>query len=240
MSYMDFLGETIAESYRTNKPAKPNRNNKQTKARSKFRMKMEQEAENRGKDISEIALGYVQQNSGQLQKYIISKGEVPQDHNPVLLAEQAYKLRSAEVNDIAQAMGCDFETASVFLDEAENKAMEINSPEADSFIGELFEAIGRLGGNALAKGAKRKKEAGKKPGVGGFFAELLSPGSTETSAELEEQNKRLSLKEEAQKLIDKIKAEEKKKEIKKMLPLIIIGVVVLILVVVMITKKTSK
>jgi hypothetical protein len=237
---MDFLGETIAESYRTGKMRNPNRNNKLSKSRSKFRMKMEKEAASRGKDVEEVALGYIEQNAGQIQKYILSKGELPQDENPAALAVQAYELRSQEVNDIAQAMDCDYDTAEAYLDEAENKAMELNSPEADSFIGELFEAVGNIAGKAAAKGAQKRKKEGKKPGVAGFFAELLSPGSTESVEDWENENQKLNLKLEAQNLFNKIKENEKKKEIKKMLPMIIIGVVVLIVIVVLITKKTSK
>jgi hypothetical protein len=232
---MDFLGETIAESYRTGKAKKPNRNNALSKHRSKFRTKMEKEAEQRGKDIEEVALGYVEQNSGQIQRYIISKGELPMDENAAALAIQAYELRSKEVADIANAMGCDYETAEAYLDEAKNKAMEMNSPEADSFIGELFDAIGRVAGKGLQKAADKRVSKGKKPGVAGFFANLLNPGGNQEG----EQNN-VDLKAEAQRLFEEIKSNEKKKEINKMLPMIIIGVIVLIVIVVLVTKKTSK
>jgi hypothetical protein len=69
-SYMDFLGETIAESYRTGKAKKPNRNNKLTKSRSKFKMKMQDEATSQGKDVLDIALGYVEQNAGQFKNIL--------------------------------------------------------------------------------------------------------------------------------------------------------------------------
>lgn len=234
MSYTDFLGETIAEHYRTGKTRKPNPNNGMAKARSKFRMKMEKEAADRGKDVEEIALGYVEQNAGQLQRYVISKGELPEE-TTAGLAMQTYDLRSREVNDIAAAMGCDYATAEAYLDEAENKAIEMNSPEADSFIGELFDAIGRIAGKGLQKASDKRQAKGKGAGVAGFFANLLNPGTAQG-----EPVEKIDLKAEAQKIIDEITAKKKKEEIKKMMPMIIVGVVVLILVVVLITKKASK
>jgi hypothetical protein len=239
-SYMDFLGETIAESYRTGKQKTPNKNNKLTKSRSSFRTRLENEATERGMDVADVALDYVQFNSGQIQKYVISKGELPQDENPVALAVQAYELRQREVEDIATAMQCDIETASIYLDEAENNAMEINSPESDSFIGEIFDAIGRVAGKGLAKASEKRQAKGKKPGAAGFFAELLSPGSTSKEDDKQGEDTSGGIMAGFKSVLDSVKEKEKKDEIKKMMPQIIIGVVILIAVVVLITKLSSK
>lgn len=254
---MDFLGETIAESYRTGKNKKPNLKNPVSKARSKFRMKLEKDAKAQGRDLSDVALDHVIENSGQISKYILSKGEVPNDSNPVALAVQAYQLRGNEVNSIADAMGVDFDTASHHLDEAENRAMEIQSPEADSFIGELFDAIAHAAAPGLQKAADKHKTKTGKSGVAGFFSNLLQAndaqsGNSQSAADVAakaganvgnaavDAAKDGSLGGILKTISNKIIDSQKKSEIKKMLPEIIIGIIVLIIIVVLLTKATSK
>jgi hypothetical protein len=243
-SYTDFLGETIAESYRTGKARKPNLNNAMSKGRSKFRMKLEKDATDQGRPIEEVALDHVTENAGQIQKYIISKGELPEEETPQGLAFQAYRLRKKEVSDVARAIGCNYETAEAYLDEAENKAMDISSPEADSFLGEIFDAIGKVAGGGLQKLADKRVAKGKKPGAAGFFAGLLNPNGnmqmTGQGAAENADNTGSQIRDALGNIINAVKEDEKKKEIKKMLPMIILGVVALIVIVVLLTKATSK
>lgn len=230
-SYMDFLGETIAETYRTGKPTPPNKNNPLTKARSDFETRMENEAKQQGKDVSEIALEHVKKNAGQLSKYILSKGEIPNDSDPIQLATQAYNLRNHEVSNIANALGVDHDTASTYLDDAENRAMEMGSPEADSFIGEIFTALGRLGHNIAAK----RKAKGKKGGIFGGIGDIFDPNGgaqTNTNTSLGE-----DIKNQLGALYSDIKQRETKSAINQYLPYAIIAVVVIILITVMISRR---
>lgn len=233
MCYQDFLGEAISENYRTGKLKKPNKNNKIFKARSAFQTKLKKDAEQQNRPIESVALDYVQANSGQLQKYIMSKGELPMDENPENLAVQAWNLRKVEVENIANALGSDFQTAEAYLDDAENRAMEINSPDSDSFIGEIIDIIGKAASPALKKAAEKRQAAGKKPGFAGTLAGIFGNPVDELKPESQDP-KVLS------QIYEGIVAQQKKEEIKKMLPTIIIGVVALIIVVVLITRKASK
>jgi hypothetical protein len=244
-SYQDFLGEAITESYRTGKLTKPNTNNKLHKSRISFRDKMQKEAEQQGRKVSDVALDYVAENSGQIQKYILSKGEIPTDENAENLAMQAFNLRKSEVEDIARALGSDLSTAEAYLDSAENSAMEINSPEADSFIGELFDAIAHAASPALQKAVDKRTAKGKKPGVAGFFNNVFSSNDVQTGLVNAGDGVLNDVGtgkagDIAKGILDQITADQKRKEINKMLPAIIIGVVILIVLVVILTKSLSK
>lgn len=234
--YDDFLGELLHETYRKGKAKKPNPNNAVSLAKQDLAAKIAQDANIQARDISDVALDTVIENVAPIQKFITSRGEVPLE-NPVEMAVQAFILRQQEIDDYATALGCSRTEAEMYLDEAEEKAASISSPEADNFLGGLFAAIGSVAGKGLAKAADKRAQQGKKPGVVGFLSNLFPAQGEKLD---ESQSTKDDLKQLASEAVANIKQQEKKKEIAKMLPLIIIGVVVLVLVVVLITRKASK
>jgi hypothetical protein len=237
-AYNDFLGEVLSETYRTGKPRKANVTNEITLSKKRLQGELSKRAEEQGRDIADVSLDTVVENTGALQKYVTSRGEVPLT-NPVELATQAFLLRQNEIDDYATAMQISRDEAEIYLDEAEEKAASISSPEADNFLGGLFAAVGNVAGAGLKKINDKRAEKGKKPGVLGFLGNLFP--AQNSGVELPENTAtKDDLKLMAGSIFEQVKANEKAKEIKKMLPLIIIGVVVLVVAVVLITKKTSK
>jgi hypothetical protein len=234
-TYNDFLGETLAETYRTGKAKKANDKNRVTKQRYRLMDTVEQNAIDQTREVSDVALDTVIENSGLLQKYITTRGEVPYT-NPAELATQAWLLRQQEINDYARALDIDPKEAEIFLDEAEEKAMSISSPESDSFIGGLFGAVSSVAGKALQVGAAKREAAGKKPGVVGFLSGMFAKDGEQAATATD----KADIKTLAGNVIDNVKESEKKKEIRRMLPMIIGGVILLIIVVVLITRKASK
>ncbi|HEX7904825.1 MAG TPA: hypothetical protein VF487_13195 [Chitinophagaceae bacterium] len=237
--YNDFLGEIIAEETRVGKRRKPNNNNPVTKNRKRIDRIIESQSRELGKPISEVGLEYVKQNIGDIQRYVSTKGEQPMD-NPIDLSVQAFLLRDKEAAQTAKILGCTKDEANVYLDEAEAHASEMNSSDADNFIGSIFGALGNVAQKAAGKIADKRKAAGKKAG----FWETLAGGDssvvTDTAPAESGKNFLEGLKVTAREVLDDIKATEKKKEIKKMLPILVGSIVVLILITVLITKNASK
>lgn len=250
-SYNDFAGEIIHESYRTGKPRKPNRNNPITQGKNKLMREMKQQAKAEGRDVPDVAMDHVLGNQGALQKYVISKGETP-DTNPVGLSVQAFSLRKNEIENFADAMGCSHDDAEAYLEEAESKAMEISSPEADSFLGEIFGAIGQVAAKGAKKIADKKKAQGKKAGFWDFIASLdesdnSTPDAKSVGAATDQAANKL-LDDAANKggigaflkgIVDGAKNQETKTQVNKYLPYIIIGLIAIILITVLIAKNAS-
>lgn len=242
-SYNDFLGELIQEETRTGKRRRPDKENPITKGREQLRKQIVSQAQELGKDPADVALEYVAENSGTLQRYVTTRGEQPFS-NPSELALQAFLLRQNEINDVAKTLGTSFAEAEIYLDENESKAVEINSSDADNFLGAIAEAIGSVAAKGVKKIQDKRTAAGKKPSK--FWNTLADitgankPQMALVEGENETGGKGLDgLKIFAKDVLDGIKQTEKKKEINKMLPYIIIGVIVLILTVVLITRNAK-
>jgi len=231
--YNDFLGEVIAEETRIGKQRKPDYSNPITKQRLKLKRVIESQSNELGKDKGDIGLEYVQQNLADVQRYVASKGEQP-FNNPVELSVQAQLLRKQDVNNVQKVLGCNPQDAEVYLDEAESKAFEINSSEADNFLGPLFAAIGGVVEKVADKQTEKRKQQGKKPGFWGF---LSGSNANETNSVGQDAT---GVKVFANDVINAIKENEKKKEIGKMLPIIIVVLVVIILITILITRNASK
>jgi len=239
--YNDFINEVVAKQTESGETPKPNVNNAITSNRKRLRNKIEATAVELDVDPADVALDYVNQNAGTLQRYVTVNGEKPLE-NPVELATQAFLLRNKDIETVQSIIGCSREDAEIYLDESEAKAIEQNDSDADNFLGEIFEAVGRVAGGGLQKIAAKREAAGKKPGVFGFLAKLTAPKpqSVYAPGENETANGLDKLKVFAGDVLKDIKEAEKKKEINKLLPFIIIGVIVLILTVVLITKNATK
>lgn len=183
------------------------------------------------KPKEQVALEYLQQPAQmeRMSAYVTEKGGAPLA-NPAELATQAYMYRQEDVQDIAEQLDFDEEDAEYILEEAEEEIAESFSGAADSFIGEILSAITPVAQRGIAKIAEKKQAKGKN----GLFAKAIkglnktvNPGGTPD-------------KETPEQIIDRIKENEKKKEIQKMLPMIIGGVLALIVIVVLITRYASK
>lgn len=240
MSYNNFLGTLAAEKARTGKIRKPNPNNPISKQKRLLKERINSRASELGRTPEDISLEYVVQETPDIQRYIVSKGEQPLA-NPVEMSVQAFKLRQDDISDVVRTLGCSRKDAEAYIDEAESDTAELNSSEADNFLGGILTAVGNVASNGLNKIVAKKEAKGKKPGVWKFLADLVQPAGMVQAPALEQKGDILGgIKIFANDVLDNIKKQEKQKEIKKMLPMIIIGVVVLILLVVLITKHASK
>lgn len=238
--FNDFLGEVIAESTRNGQVRKPNQNNPVTKARKKLERSIKNQARELGKNENEVALEYVNQNIGDVQRFVATKGEQPLT-NPAELATQAYILKQKEVAETCRILGCSKEEAQTFLEEAEANAANVNSSEADNFIGPLLAALAPVAQTGAQKIAEDRKAKGKKGGIWDILA-AGSPamGMTQPIVPTDSGNGIFGgVKVFAQDVIDKIKETEKKKEIKKMLPIIIGAALALILLTALITRNVK-
>lgn len=237
--YNDFINQVVAKQTESGETPAPNVNNAITQNRKRLRNKLEAMAVELDKDPADVALDFVNQNAGTLQRYVTVNGERPLE-NPVELATQAFLLRNKDIETVQNIIGCSREDAEIYLDESEAKAIEQNDSDADNFLGEIFEAVGRVAGKGLQKVAAKREAAGKKPGVFGFLAKLTAPKDVVAQADVAAENGLDKFKILAGDVLNDIKAAEKKKEINKLLPFIIIGVIILILTVVLITKNATK
>jgi len=237
--YNDFINEVVAKQTESGKTPRPNADNTITQNRKRLRNKLDATAAELDKDPADVALEYVNQNFGTLQRYVTVNGEKPLD-NPVELATQAYILRQRDIEQVQNIIGCNRQDAEIYLDESEAKGIELNDPDADNFLGEIFEAVGRVAGKGIQKIADKRAEQGKKPGVFGFLAKLTAPNPNVLQPQQPSGVDLGGVGVLAKDVLESIKEAEKKKEIKKLLPFIIIGVVVLILTVVLITRSTKK
>jgi hypothetical protein len=239
--YNDFINEIVAKQTESGKTPRPNDNNAISSNRRRLRNKIEATAAELDKDPADVALDYVNQNIGTLQRYVTTSGEQPLQ-NPAELATQAYLLRQKDIETVQNIIGCNRQDAETYLDESEAKAIEMNDSDADNFLGEIFEAVGRVAGKGLQKIADKREAAGKKPGVFGFLAKLTAPNPNVLTTQQEGGNglNLGGIGVAAKDVLESIKDAEKKKEINKLLPFIIIGVIVLILTVVLITRNATK
>lgn len=247
-SYNDFLGEAIAETYRTNRLKKPKTTGKLHKAKKALDVSIQKESEATGKPVEDIAMGYVDRNSGIIQKYILSRGEIPVENDTAGLANQAYSLRQKEISDVANALGSDEATAEAYMDEAENNAVEINSAEADSFLGPLFAAIGKAvkgtGQPQIDPATGLPKQKGSFWRTLGSIGSLLgSPPQYGMQAGVYGGNNLLNSIANGQGggllqgAFNGVVAQQRRQQINRMLPGIIIGVIALVVIVVLIAKK---
>lgn len=229
----DFLGEIVSEQARTGKTGKPNPANPVTMRRRQLANTIQRQAQEFDEDPAIISMEYVRRNTPDLQRYVTLKGEIPRS-NPAELALQAFMLRDAEAQQAADIIGCSKEEAHVWLDQAESRSEDMNSSEADNFIGAIFDAVANVAQKGIEKIKEKRAANGKKPGIWG----VLSPGTP--TAYPQASTGGGGLKVLAGDVLDAIKESEKKKEINKMLPQIVIGIAVLIIVVVLITRYASK
>lgn len=228
----DFLGEIVSEQARTGKTGRPNPNNPVTMKRKQLANTIARQAREFDEDPAIVSMEYVRRSTPELQRYVTLKGEIPRS-NPAELALQAYMLRDAEAQQAADIIGCTKDEAHIWLDQAESRSEDMNSSDADNFIGAIFDAIANVAQKGIDKIKDKRAKDGKKPGIWG----VLSPG---TPTAYPQANTGGGLKVLAGDVLDAIKESEKKKEINKMMPQIIVGVIVLILVVVLITRYATK
>lgn len=235
--YNDFINEVVAKQSQGEGTPKPNHNNPISKNRRRLRNKIDAMSAELDKDPADVALEYVNQNVGTLQRYVTVGGEKPLD-NPAELATQAFIMRQRDIDTVQNIIGCNRADAEIYLDESESKAIELNDPDADNFLGEIFEAVGRVAGKGLSKIADQRAAQGKKPGVFGFLADLTKPKPESVLSPAQQDGNGIGIL--AKDVLESIKNAEKKKEINKLLPFVIIGVIVLILTVVLITRASTK
>lgn len=185
-------------------------------------------AQRDGVTVEDVAMQVVKNRQGEIEKYVVSKGEQPLQ-NVAELATQAYALRQNDVQNVAQAMDMNEDDALEYIEASEEEAEEYNHPESDQFIGDIFAALKPVAAKGLEKIAAKRAVKGKKPGILGKLSNVLNGG-----AGVEKEPTILS---EAVQAVTDVK---KKEEIKKMLPVIIGGTLVLIVVVFLIARATKK
>lgn len=245
--YSDFLGEQIAEQIRIGTEPKPNPNNPVTKSYRHMKKVIEARARELGQDAGDIALQYVEKDMPTIQKYVLSKGEQPRE-NPVELAVQAYANWMKDVADVQRVLGISRQDAEIWLQQAEGGAAEMNSAEADNFLGAILGGIESVVNKAANKAAKKREDKGKKPGFWGFLAKATG-GKTQPGGSLPEtrtpgvtgqgENLGDTLRVLAGDVLDDIKKNEKKKEMQRLLPIAIVVVIVVILLTVLLTRKAN-
>lgn len=231
------LAHILSEQQRTGRRIKPNRNNPVTKERIETERRIKREAQNTNIPEHEIALDFVTQSIGDLQRFVVSKGEQPLQ-NPVELSVQVAALREKDIADIQRALSTDREEAQIWLEQFEQAANEGGSAEADNFIGSVIGAVGAV----AAKGIDKIRDARLAKGKPTKFWDFLSKNtggkaSLDYSAQPSQPSGIAVL---AGDVLNEIERRETKKKINEMLPLIIGGVVVLILVTVLITSNAAK
>lgn len=236
--YNQFLGETLAEQVRIGKTKTPNELNPITVRKKQLLKQIESQSRELGRPKYDIALDYVISNTGDIQKYVLSKNEQPLS-NPAELSMQAYLLRKKEVERVAKTMGVSFKEAETYLEQSESNTANLNSAEADNFLGAIFGAIGNVVEGIADKQVAKRTASGKKPGFWGTVSKLAGGGNANTAINTTGADGG-NLKFLAQDVLDAIKKAETKKQVNKYLPMIIIGVIVLILLTILITKGASK
>lgn len=243
--HSSFLSEYMADRFNGRDTNVPNPNNAVTQERLRMTDQLRKKSEQTGQPIEDIALGYIDSNRADIERYISTQNETPEE-DTVKLALQAFELRQREIDSVSDTMGIDPEQALIFLEEADAQAKDQEHPDADNAIGGgLLAGVGAMASVGLGKLADdHAKKHGGKRGFAGTLADIFGALSNkdEQAAAKEDigskQNYDLAqlLKDTQQKVVDN----KKGMEIKKMLPGIIIGVVVLIVVVVLITRSASK
>lgn len=260
VSGTSYVAEMLSESYR-GKNIKPNPNNKFTAARRRTQVELEGIDATQGNEAGfNRSVDMVTANLPAVQRYILGKGETPLS-DPIDLARQAYDLRCQEVQAIADAMDVSFGEAQIAVEQAEAQSAEVNSPEADSFLGGLFAAIGNIAGNAVQNAAIKRAEQGKKPGILG----ALTPGYAQLQEYLRnnpQMKGKVTLNEQGQiipivgyenagytdggvnvsgqSVMDAVAVQARKAALKKALPFIIGGLIVIVLIVIFVARASSK
>jgi len=217
---------------------RPNRNNNVTRRRLQVRKMIEAASDNFDANPDEVALQIVEANRPRIERYVISKGEQPLQ-NPAELALQAHMLRQNEVDEMQNVLGCSREECETFLEQNESEADDINSADADNFIGGIVDAIGRVAARGIEKVRAKRKAKGKPTK---FWDGLAKLTNSEQAANGAESGGTLGNKIGlfAKDVMEAIKKDEKRKEINKMLPYFIGGAILLILITYLISKNASK
>lgn len=239
--YSDFLGEQIAEQIRVGTEPKPNPNNPVTKSYRHMKKVIEARARELGQEPGDVALQYVEKDLPTIQKYVLSKGEQPRE-NPVELAVQAYTNWMKDVADVQRVLGISRQDAEIWLQQAEGGAAEMNSAEADNFLGAILGGIESVVNKAANKAAKKREEKGKKPGFWGSIAKATGGKPQAATVEGNQaggENLGDTLRVLAGDVLDNVKKNEKKKEMQRLLPIAIVAVIVIILLTVILTRKSN-
>lgn len=197
-------------------------------------------AKREGKDAAQIALALVKKDLPTLHKYILSKGKIPLK-NVAEAAVQAHQLRAKDIQKIAKHLDVPGKDAETILEEAEAELLKDNNGDGDEYLGALAGAIGEVAQKGLAKLAEKKKDKN------GLFAKIVKAANADVNGEASPAPNESKPDETPHgiggffnSLFDRIKGEEKKKEIKKMLPMIIIGLLVFGFLVFYIARATKK
>lgn len=226
----------------------PNPDNFQTQNRLRFKRKLNNFCKANNYDEGDVSLDIVKENQGDIEKYVITQGEIP-SQDPIELSIQAYLLREAQIRSVMEGAGVDYDEALVLIEEDEAEKMEAGHPDSDNFLGAIFSAIGGVAKKAVQKAAEKRAAQGKNAGFFGNLNEAINKQSYDEVKAAVSQDPALAKQAMSsqglsdssriylQEIIDKVKEEEKKKEIKKMIPLIIVGVLVIIAITVLLTRK---
>lgn len=135
------LSEAVADSYRSGHRPKANPGNPVTSRRRRLFSTIKERTGGDPQAELDYAMRIIGKERPRVEAYVISKNEVPATELPQLIM-QAYKLRSAEIDNVAQMLGVSEGEAGIFLENDESDSTEANSPEQDNFIGELFAPVG--------------------------------------------------------------------------------------------------
>lgn len=239
--YNDFLSELLSQSYSPSGIAKePDETNDITASRYNLQNELQKMSEDGESPLHEVARGFANRNKANIQRYVATKGEIPSE-NIDELCMQAHRLRKHEINQFAEILGTSPENAEIYLEDSESRAKNISSPEADSFLGEIFGAIEQAVKPALDKAAAKRAQKGKKPGILGYLDTVVNQNKNVNDIAYDAgaagSNIGNSLKGVLGDVYQGIVDQEKKRQINKMLPVIIIALVVIILVTVLIARK---
>jgi len=215
----------------------PDYNNPVTKRRYQVRKMIAAAADNFDANPEEVALKIVEANKPRIERYVINRGEQPLQ-NSAELALQAFVLRQNEVDEMQKVLGCNREDCETFLEQNESEAHEINSADADNFIGGIVDAIGKVAARGIEKVRAKRKEKGKPTKFWDGLSKLTNSEAAAKGEEGATMGNKVGIF--ARDVIDAIKRDEKKKEINKMLPYFIGGAILLILITVLISKNAGK
>jgi hypothetical protein len=198
-------------------------------------------ASREGKDIADVALKVVKNELPTVRKYVLSKGEVPLK-NVAELATQAHLLRQGDIKKISDRLNVPHRDAEAVLEHAEAELLNDNNGDSDEFLGAIAGAIGEAAKKGLAKLAEKKKDKNGlfAKAVKSVNAEVNGGATSEGPAQPEPEGEKKGIGGFFSSLFNKIKDEEKKKEIKKMLPTIIIGLVLFAVIIWYVARVTKK
>jgi hypothetical protein len=247
-NYGEFMSQYIMDSF-AGEVMQPDRRNKVTLKRAKW-------AKAIGNDPNK-GLAVVKRNIPRIDKYILSKGETPLT-DLVGKSVQAFTLKKKEIDDVSRSLDIPESEAQIFLDEAESKGIDINHPDADNFLGEIFSAIAPVAQKGIDKIAAKRAAKGKPAGIFGTLASggtgaynqirgltpaQLAAMNTETEnpdTPGQKKNFLSDIKLFGKDIIDKVGDAERKKQVQKMIPLFIIGALLLFLVIFFAVKSGKK